>query len=385
MSNRRKHQDGISRREFMRRAGLLGLVAAGGGLPTLAGCVAPQQTGGQSGGQPQASEEPVDLTHFVWVGGGQQVVPREVIPQYMEEHPNVDIEFYEGTNAVTYPKMVAAKQADPDNPLINFGFFNVDATVKGTKDDMWVSLDPEKIPNMSHIYEGFRRPDNKGIGWGMVGIGLMYNSDLVEEPPTSWLDILDPRFKGKVVTFDYGFNLLLAPLAYALGGDANNTEEAWELLSQAAADGQFLALGSSNEDIKSPVVRGEALIAPWFNALSRAWAEEGAPLDYAVPKEGQVAFPLFFQIVKGSTPRQLDVASDIINTYLEPATLSRYCNVTKSIPASPDAELSEELADDPAFQPEAVEGAMQLDWDTMAEKDSEWRKRWDREVKANMA
>lgn len=361
----------ISRREFMRQTGLLGLLAAGGGLlNSCAGFGGPEE---------------VKLTHFIWVGGGQGVVPREVVPAYEAEHPNVKIELFEGTNSVTYPKMVAAKEADPNNPLINFGFFNVDATVKGTKDDMWVSLDPQKIPHMNDIYEGFRRPENKGIGWGMVGIGLMYNNQLVDEPPTSWLDLFDPRFKGKVVTFDYGFNLLLGPVAYALGGDANNVDEAWELIAKAAADGQFLALGSSNEDLKSPIVRGEALIAPWFNALSRAWAEEGAPIGYAVPQEGQVAFPLYFQIVKGSTPQQIDVASEIINTYLEPETLSRYCNLTKTIPASRLAELSDDLKDDPAFAKEAVEGAIQMDWDTMAERDADWRKQWDREVKAKLA
>ena len=119
MTSKRTSQTGISRREFMRRAGLLGLLATGGGvLPTLAGCVAPPVQPAEQP-QEQAPEEKVKLVHFVWVGGGQQVVPREVIPEYMKTHPNVEIEFYEGTNAVTYPKMVAAKQADPNKPLIN--------------------------------------------------------------------------------------------------------------------------------------------------------------------------------------------------------------------------------------------------------------------------
>lgn len=364
---------GVPRREFLRRAGMLGLAAAGASaMPVLSGCSAGQQ-------------EQVNLTHFIWVGGGQGVVPREVVPDYEKAHPNVKIELYEGTNAVTYPKMVAAKEADPNKPLINFGFFNVDATVKGYKADLWQSLDEAKIPNMKDIYPGYRRPQNKGIGWGLTGIGLIYNKNMVKTPPTSWFDLLDPKYKGRVVTFDYGFNLILLPLLGAIGGSAKNDEEGWKLLAKAAQDGQFLAFGASNEDVKAPIVRGDAWIAPWFSSQARIWeVDEKAPVGYVVPKEGQLAFPLYFQIVKGSTPKQIDVASEIINQYLDAKTLSRYCELTLSIPASSKATLSEAVKAEPAFQAKAVENAIQADWDTAAERDADWRKRWDREIKAKM-
>lgn len=359
---------GISRRQFIRMAGTAGLVMAGGSL--LAAC---------------GGEEEIDLTHFVWVGGGQGVVPREVVPAYMEEHENVTIELYEGTNSVTYPKMVAAKEADPNNPLINFGFFNIDATVKGTKDDMWESLDPEKIPHMNDIFPSFHRPDNKGIGWGLAHIGLMYNTDLVDDPPTSWLDLIDPKWRGKVTMMDYPFDEFLGTIAHAVGGSASEDDEAWRQIIAAATDGQFLSFGSSNEDIKSPVVRGEALIAPWFPGMVEAWVEdEGVPLGIVEPKEGFLAFPLYFQIVKGSTEAQIDVASEIINTYLSPDVLSRYACLTKTMHSSSVAPICDELKGNPLFDPAVVERGIMIDWDTVAERDVEWRERWDREVKAAM-
>lgn len=332
-----------------------------------------------------SQDEQVDLTHFVWVGGGQGVVPREVVPAYMEEHENVEIELYEGTNSVTYPKMVAAKEADPNNPLINFGFFNIDATVKGARNDMWISLDPEKIPNMNSILPEFKRPDNKGIGWGLAQIGLMYNCDLVDDPPTSWLDLTDPKWEGKVVMMDYPFDEFLVTTARALGGSASDDEAAWERIIEAAKRGQFLAFGSSNEDIKSPVVRGEALIAPWFPGMVETWVEEeGVPLCVAEPEEGFLAFPLYFQIVAGSTDEEIEVASDIINSYLSPETLSRYSCLTKTPHSSKDAPICDDLQDSPYFQKDVIARGMFIDWDVVAERDVEWRERWDREVKANM-
>lgn len=361
----------MTRREFLKFAGTLGLTVGTSSL--LAACGS------------QGDSGPVNLTHFVWVGGGQGVVPREVVPAYEAEHPGVTIELYEGTNSVTYPKMVAAKEADPNKPLINFGFFNVDATVKGTKDDMWVSMDPEKIPNMNDVPQKWWRPDNKGITWGVSQLGLMYNKDLVTDPPTSWLDLLDPKYQGKVVMMDYPFDEFLVTVSRSLGGDEKNDEEAWQRISEAAKRGQFLAFGSSNEDVKGPIVRGEALIAPWFAGMVQSWVEEeGVPLAVTEPKEGYEAFPLFFQIVKGSTERQISIASDIINTYLSPETLSRYCSLTRTPSTSTKVELDPAVAAIPAFQQDAVERAMLLDWDTIAERDVEWRERWDREVKAVM-
>jgi putative spermidine/putrescine transport system substrate-binding protein len=364
-----RYQSSISRRDFLKVTGTLGAALAGSSL--LAAC------------SPKAQE--INLTHFVWVGGGQGIVPREVVPAYEQAHPNVHIELYEGTNSVTYPKMVAAKEADPNNPLINFGFFNIDATVKGAKDDMWISLDPNKIPNMNDIYPQYWRPENKGIAWGVSEMGIMYNTDLVKDPPTSWLDLVDPKWQGKVVMFDYSFNDFLCTIARSIGGSEKDDEGAWKLITEAAKRGQFLAFGSSNEDIKSPIVRGEALIAPWFYDLAKAWADdEGVPLAVAEPKEGFMVFPLLFQIVKGSTQAQIDVASDIINTYLSAETLARYCSLTKTPSTSKTAVLDPELAKDPAFSKETIDRAMNMDWDTIAARDVEWHERWDREVKGVM-
>lgn len=373
MNNENVLVKGISRRDFLKMAGTLGAaVAVGvtvGGM--LSGC--------------SGDDGEVNLTHFVWVGGGQGIVPREVVPAYMEEHPGVTIELYEGTNSVTYPKMVAAKAADPNNPLINFGFFNISATVKGAKDDMWESMDPKKIPNMETIYPQFRRPDDKGVAWGLSQVGIMYNTDLVTEPPTSWLDLLDPKWEGKVVMMDYSLDMLLNTVAQSIGGSARDDEEAWKMITAASKRGQFLSFGSSNEDVKSPIVRGEALIAPWFAGMVESWVEEeGVPLGIIEPKEGFMAFPLFFQIVKGSTEAQINVASDIINTYLDPVTLSRYSCLTKTPHTSSVAVTCDDLKDSPYFKSEVIGRSMALDWDTMAERDVEWRERWDREVKAVM-
>ena len=362
----------LSRRDFVRGMGALGLSLGAGGL--LTAC--------DSG-----KGEAVHLMQMVYVGPGQSIVPRELKLAFERDHPGVTIELMEGTNAAIYPQMVAQKEVDPNKPLVNFGFFNADSTAKGDVDDMWVSLDPKKIPRMEDTYEQYRRPDNLGVAWGVAGMGLLYNTDLVEEPPTSWLDMFDPRFKGKVALFDYAFAFNgLVEVAYVLGGDEDNMDGAFEMVSKAAKDGQFSFFFTSNAQAKDALVTGNVLLEPFFVQFGITWGPkgEGGPVAAVAPDEGMMAMPVYMAVVKGSSQAQIDAASEYINTFMSPEWLSRHCNLAAQAPLSKYAQLDKDLALEPTYQPQAVENAMLLDWAKIAANSAEWKERWDREVKAYM-
>jgi len=369
--------DSISRRKFLKLATALGLTTAVGASGLLTAC-APRTKSADS------KNEPVQLTQFIWVGGGQGITPREVKREYERDHPWVTIDLLEGTNTTTYGKMVSQKEVDPNKPLVNFGFFNAKTHALGVQDDMWVSLDPKKIPHMNDVAKGYWQSENKGICWGMVPQTLMYNSELVKEPPTSWLDIFDPRFKGKVALWDYQFDINgLSALAHMNGGDWN---AAFERFSTAAKDGQFRYFFDSNQMARDGLVQGEILLTTFgaSNAINWGPKGEGAPIAYAVPKEGVIALPLLFEIVKGSTPAQIAVAEEIIDLYLSPEQLGRFCSLTKFVPTSLYVKLDASLALEPAFDAAVMENAIQPDFAYLAAHNTELKDRWDREVKAYM-
>ncbi|MDR7434528.1 MAG: extracellular solute-binding protein [Armatimonadota bacterium] len=321
----------------------------------------------------------VKLTMFIWAGANQGVVPREVVRQYLRTHPNVEIEFWESNNTITYPKMVAAKQANPNNPLIHFGFFNIDASNRGDVDDMWLPLDEKKIPNMRFVHPSLRRPGNHGIGYGISAMGLMYNKNLVQEPPNSWSALWDPKWRGKVTFFDNNF-IPLVLAARLNGGSEKNIDPGFKVWSENAKN--IRALVTSNDQLKNLLVSGEALIAPWFTSIWKFWELEGAPLGFINPKEGVVAFPIYLQIVKGSTPEQIRIAEEIINELLAPENNARYARLTFGIPSVKGAQIAESVRQ--ILNPKLLDTAIWLDWATMAQRASEWRQRWEREVKSRM-
>lgn len=382
---------GLSRRQFLERSAALGISSASA-LAFLAACGPSGTTSGPAasgatGGKPAGADGPVKLSFFVYVGANQGVVPREVVAEYTKENPNVTIELYEGTNAETYPKMVAARKTTPDQPIVNFGYFNADATAKGDVDDMWEPLDPAAVPTLGNVLDNFKRKDNKGIAWGMVGIGLMYNTDHVKTAPTSWMDFWDSRFKGRLALSQGNHYLSgLVTTTRAQGGkesDPAAVDKAFKLISDKAKEGQIKLFFLSNDQVKQPMIRGEVWLSGWFNSSVDIWAnQEKGPFGYAAPKEGQIAFTLYHQIVKGSTAVQKYHAQRIINMLNDKKWLSRYCNLTHSIPVAKDIQLDAALANQEAFKSRNIEGAMQLDWPTLAAKNSEWKERWDKEVVA---
>lgn len=387
----RIYRGGLSRRQFLERSAALGISSASA-LAFLAACGPAPATGGASpsakaGGKPQGADGPVKLSFFVYVGANQGVVPREVVAEYTKANPNVTIELYEGTNAETYPKMVAAKKTTPDQPIVNFGYFNADATAKGDIDDMWESLDRGNVPTLTNVYDAFKRKDDRGIAWGMVGIGLMYNTDNVKTAPTSWMDFWDPKYKGRLALSNGNHYLSgLVTTTRAQGGkesDPAAIDRSFKLISEKAKEGQIRLFFLSNDQVKQPMIRGEVWLSGWFNSSVDIWAnQEKGPFGYAAPKEGQIAFTLYHQVVKGSTPAQKWHAERIINMLNEKKWLSRYCNLTHSIPVAKDIDLDPALAAQEAFKTRNIEGAMQLDWPTLAAKNAEWKERWDREVVA---
>jgi putative spermidine/putrescine transport system substrate-binding protein len=244
---------------------------------------------------------------------------------------------------------------------------------------MWVPMSAGRIPAISRVHPTLRRPGNKGIGYGISGLGLMYNKNLVKEPPTSWSDMWNPKWRGKVTFFDNNF-IPLALAARMNGGDEKNIDAGFRVWSENAKN--LRALVTSNDQLRNLIVTGEALIAPWFVSIYKFWEQEGAPLGFAVPKEGVVAFPIYLQIVKGSTPEQIKVAEEVINELLIAENNARYARLTFGIPSLPDAEIAESVRS--ILSPKLLDSAIWLDWTTMGQRASDWRQRWERDVKSRL-
>ncbi|MCZ4149871.1 spermidine/putrescine ABC transporter substrate-binding protein, partial [Escherichia coli] len=54
-------------------------------------------TASENGGASDSSGDKIKLTMFIWAGSNQDIVPKEVVAEYVKEHPNVEVTFEESS------------------------------------------------------------------------------------------------------------------------------------------------------------------------------------------------------------------------------------------------------------------------------------------------
>src|SRR5438128_2382694 len=135
--------------------------------------------------------QPKTLTVAAYGGSWEQQLRKDVIPAFEQKH-GVKVEYVAGNSTDTLAKLQAQKGNQvidvaivDDGPMyqaINLGFC---APIRG-------------LP-VADIYESARYKDNKAVGIGLVGTGIMYNTKYFKEkgwaPPTSWNDLKDPKYR----------------------------------------------------------------------------------------------------------------------------------------------------------------------------------------------
>jgi putative spermidine/putrescine transport system substrate-binding protein len=367
--------DTISRRR------LLGAAAAAAALPALNACggdIDPQPQAGASSGGSGGKEK---ITIFAFLGNRLADMPKAFAADYMSRHPNVQIDIYEDSNAVGYPKILAAKQTTPDKPLVNMGFFNSQISAQGDLDGTWNTLDYAALSNAASVSDTFRRPNSNGIGIGADQIGIVYNTKNITTAPTTWADLWNDAYKGRVTLFDYWWQVVFMA-AKLNGGSLENLEPGWRIWKSKA--GNIRTLVTANPEWQQVLSNGTADITSCWNGTGLQFKADGAPVDYVVPAEGAIAVPVYLQTVQGNTPNQQEICVDIVNEMLSPKWCQMWAETAVQTPANSGVSLPADLAGLPGFRPENVAKLISVDWALVAKQNSAWRTRWDSDVKANI-
>ncbi|MDN9009274.1 ABC transporter substrate-binding protein [Brevibacillus laterosporus] len=183
-------------------------------------------------------------------------------------------------------------------------------------------LDKSAIPNLQNLVSTFKTPpydpDNKYsvvYTWGVTGIA--YNKKYVTEPPTSWSDLWDPKYKGRVVVLNDSREAL--GMSLKKNGFSNSTISEKEL-DIANADLKKLLpnlLAFDTDTIKQKFIAEEAWIGTVWSGDAAFIYPENNNIGYVVPKEGGTIFADTFAIPKGAKHKKL--AEEFINYMMDPA------------------------------------------------------------------
>ena len=130
---------------------------------------------------------------------------------------------------------------------------------------------------------GFKDKDGYYFGLRATVNAIVYNTKAVSaaEAPKTWKDLLDPRWRGKMVTAHPGYSGVIATHVLAL----LHTQGGWDYF-KALAQNKLMIVQSAN-DPATTVASGERVVAVNGGEYSAyQLKKKGNPIEIVYPKEG---------------------------------------------------------------------------------------------------
>lgn len=229
-------------------------------------------------------------TLYVGMNGGdmERAFTQYVFPDF-EKANNVKIVVVPGTST----DVLAKAQAFKDKPQMHVMFLDDGIMARAITMGLCEPLNDD--PVLKELYPTAVMKDRMaaGIDIGMTGLG--YNTKLFADkgwaPPTSWMDLADPKYKGKVVfqsasgsTFGLHGFLMFNRIQ---GGTDQNTEPGFKQWPTTIGPNVLEYIPNSAK-LAEMIQSNEAAIFPLTPTAIARLKKRDISVEYVQPKEGSV-------------------------------------------------------------------------------------------------
>ena len=347
----------MTRRQFLWIAGGTVTVAAAG--PLLAAC------GGGASPSPSPSSaaacpEPIPLSGevggplnlFEWEGYDGKGVP-EWEQWYKDNHIEVTAKYVtDQSNPSALMRSPTGKEFDV------FSFNQGDVLTAWADGDLLTPITVDEVPALAtmypffHDHEFFRIcPDPNVfpvVPWQWGPLGLVVRSDKVAaEDLASWQNLLDPKFKGRIIAYDDALNTV-SQGACATGNDPGKltreqlngpVKDFWKKLYP-----QLKTTTTSTGDQANLLASGDA----WISMLGWAYNivqlnQQGIASNMIIPDEGTYGYIETMAIPPWAKNRRNAIAWG--NAQMEGETAVAMCDSTFGLSTNPEvnAKVSDEV------------------------------------------
>ena len=311
-------------------------------------------------------------------GGSMEKTWTEHVFPAFEKANNVKVVVVPGTSS----DILAKSQASKDKPQMHVIFLDDGVMVRAVGMGLCEKMKPSAALNEVFPTARFKGDMATGVTMGMTG--LAYNKKMFAEKgwaePTSWMDLADPKFKGKVVfqsvsSSSFGLHGFLM-FNRIKGGNERNVEPgfaAWK----GSIGPNVLEYIPSSAKLTEMIQTGEAAIAPLTPTGVATLQEKGIAIEYAQPKEGSVVLMVAECVIANNSEPVLaqKLAEYLLSADAQAAGLQH----GNQIPSNPKAPA---IGDDSKLKlkqfAEYMKTAIVLDWDAVNESRPAWNARWNR-------
>ena len=305
----------MARRSLLLFAGLLAfsLVAAacggdGGttGSPSAGGSVAPE-----------------DITGTIRLLSYTDGFDPKYMESFHEQYPNITLKTAAmSSNEEAIAKIQAGFEVDVVNACVDEAALEmaqkgIYAPLEVSRLTYWNDLFPsvKELPGVQLDGNIYMLPVDMGTA------GIVYNADVVTTPPTSWMDLFDPQWSGRVAVEDIAITaIMIAALATGVTDPLHMTDAQLEQMKQFWIDhkDQMRTFWKGDASIKTLFKSGEIVIASGYPDNANSLAKEGMNTKFVVAKEGQFLWACGYGITPNIDPKNLDAAYALLNWYTSP-------------------------------------------------------------------
>ena len=318
-------------------------------------------------------------TIYIGMNGGsmEKTWTEHVFPAF-EKANNVKVVVVPGGSADILAKAQAAK----DKPQMHVMFLDDGVMARAIGMGLCEKMKPSAALNEVYPTARFKGDMATGVTMGMTG--LAYNKKMFAEkgwaPPTSWMDLADPKFKGKVVfqslsssTFGLHGFLMFNRIK---GGTDKNVEPGFAAWKTSIGPNVLEYIPSSAK-LSEMIQTGEAAIAPLTPTSVATLQEKGISVEYAQPKEGSVVLMVGECVIANNSEPVL--AQKLAEYLLTAEAQSAGLKHGNQIPSNPKAPAVDEDSKLKLKQfGEYMKTAVVVDWDAINESRPAWNARWNR-------
>lgn len=217
-------------------------------------------------------------------------------------------------------------------------------------------LDSTKLEGLENIAEKFQDPsfdpgNEHSIPWAWGTTGILYNEACTGRTITSWEDLWDTQFAGKVYMLDNMLSAYIAGLQVN-GYSATSTSEAEiSTATDSLLEQKANLAGYNSTNYADLVGAGDACIAQAYSGTVSATAVDANPdVHFTLPSEGGTLWTDSFSIVNDSDAT--DAAYEWINYTLRPevaALVTDDASLASTNATALDLIANQDLVSNPAI------------------------------------
>ncbi len=272
----------------------------------------------------------------------------------------------------------AAIRAMGGHPTYDVAYMDNSLATQLNNEGLLAPIDVSKLTSYADIDKSAFGPGNSYVAFEISATAITYNPKVVIPAPTSWNDLFDPKYKGRIalgdITGTSGSQFLMA-VNKMRGGTLDNMDPGFAALKELA--GNSLTFYTQADQLVSLFQRGDIVMAPWYPDRTGAQIDKGLDLAVAYPKEGAVGIKPVLVIPKGAP--NPDLALKYVDAVLSESGQACFSERQYAAPVNMKVQLSDKIRKIVATG-DAYKNLYFPDPQAVASHLVEWTHRWQREV-----